>query len=133
MTRQVIIGALFAGLINSGFNAAWILCFLSNDPRWYAEMRAEVDAAVSKHRLSEDETAAAILPRLSLEDWETEFPLIGLGLRDSIRMITTGASIRKNISGKDIEIGDTGRVIPNNAFAVRHADGGLPAQTREQC
>lgn len=96
-------------------------------------MRAEVDAAVSKHRLSEDETAAAILPRLSLEDWETEFPLIGLGLRDSIRMITTGASIRKNISGKDIEIGDTGRVIPNNAFAVRHANGGLPAQTREQC
>ncbi|POR32011.1 Obtusifoliol 14-alpha demethylase [Tolypocladium paradoxum] len=118
MISSIIMASLFAGLINSGFNAAWILCFLSNDPHWYAELRAEVDAAVSKHRLSEDETAADILPRLSIEEWETEFPLIDLGLRDSIRMITPGASIRKNISGKDIKIGDTGRVIPNNTFVV---------------
>ncbi|KND87478.1 Obtusifoliol 14-alpha demethylase [Tolypocladium ophioglossoides CBS 100239] len=115
---SVIIGALFAGLVNSGFNAAWILCFLSDDAHWYAEMRAEVDAVVSRHRLSADETAADILPRLSMAEWETEFPLIDLGLRDSIRVITPGASIRKNISRKDIKIGDTGWVIPNNAFAV---------------
>ncbi|PNY18153.1 Obtusifoliol 14-alpha demethylase [Tolypocladium capitatum] len=118
LVSAAIIGALFAGLANSGFNIAWILLFLSDDPYWYAEMRAEVDAVVSKHRLSEDETAADILPRLSLDEWETEFPLLELGLRDSIRIIMPGVSMRKNISGKDVQIGDTGQVIPKNAFAV---------------
>lgn len=60
-----------------------------------------------------------ILGRLTLEQWETEFPLIGLCLRDTIRFISIpGVSMRKNMSGKDIEIGDTGEVIPKGAYAV---------------
>ncbi|PHH63183.1 hypothetical protein CDD81_6234 [Ophiocordyceps australis] len=117
-----IIGALFAGLINSGFNAAWILCFLSEDPVWYARMQQEVDAAVAKHRVNDTQSPTDILRSLTLEDWESEFPLIDLGLKDSIRMITRGIAIRKNISGKDISIGNTGQVIPKEAFAVYTMD-----------
>ncbi|UNI13243.1 hypothetical protein JDV02_000001 [Purpureocillium takamizusanense] len=113
-----IIGAIFAGLINSWYNAAWIPCFLSYDSYWHERLRREVDEVVLKHRISRYETAADVLSRLSIREWEHEFPLIELGLRDSIRIVMTGASFRKNISGGGIRIGDSDEMIPNNAFAV---------------
>lgn len=82
-------------------------------------MQNEVDEAVEKHRQSPDETAADVFPRLSLEDWEADFPSIENALQDSIRLNLPGACIRKNISGKDIEIPGTKKVIPNDTFAVR--------------
>lgn len=39
-------------------------------------------------------------------------------MQDSIRLNLMGASMRQNISGKDIVLGDTGVIIPKNAFAV---------------
>ncbi|KJZ80101.1 hypothetical protein HIM_00815 [Hirsutella minnesotensis 3608] len=114
-----VIGAIFAGLINTWYNAAWLPCFISSDPYWHSRLRAEVDAVVSKHRLTDEESAPKVLSRLSMDQWEREFPLIELGLRDSIRIVMTGASIRKNISGQDIKIGGTNESIPSNAFAVR--------------
>ncbi|PHH77668.1 hypothetical protein CDD83_4098 [Cordyceps sp. RAO-2017] len=113
-----IIGALFAGLVNSTFNAAWILCHCADQPAWYARVRAEVDAAVARHRRSADETAPEVLRRLPMAAWESEFPLVDVCLRETIRMIGRGASMRKNLSGKDIPIGDTGQVIPKDAYAI---------------
>ncbi|KAL7928714.1 cytochrome P450 [Trichoderma chlorosporum] len=120
LSSAFIIGALFAGLINTGVQSAWILCYLAYDPVWYAKVRAEVDAAVAKYRTSDDQTPLDVLGGLSLEAWESEFPSIDLGVRDSIRLNLMGASIRQNISGKDITIGDTGVVVPKDAFAVYH-------------
>lgn len=91
-------------------------------------MQKEVDTAVEKHRQTPDETAADIFPRLTLEEWESEFPSIDGALQDSIRLNLPGACIRKNISGKDIEIPGTNKVIPNDTYAVRspsiHASAG---------
>jgi sterol 14-demethylase len=98
--------------------AAWILCYLAYDPVWYAKVRAEVDTAVAKHRTSDGQTPVDVLRTLSLEEWESEFPCLDLGIRESIRLNLMGASIRQNTSGKDIVLGDTGIVVPNNAFAV---------------
>ncbi|PFH61087.1 hypothetical protein XA68_18295 [Ophiocordyceps unilateralis] len=126
-----IISALFAGLINSTFNAAWILLYLAETAEWYDRVRAEVDAAVAKRRpRGSGETAAKTLTSLSLTDWETEFPLIELAMRETIRIIGRGVCMRKNVSDKDIEIGDSGLVIPKGAFAVcgledAHMDSGL--------
>lgn len=71
-----------------------------------------------KFRQTEKETAAHILPRLSLEDWESEFPLINLCLRETIRIHVSGSAMRKNTSGKDVPIGKTGNIIPKKAYAV---------------
>lgn len=49
---QFIVLAILAGQLNSGYNAAWVLCFLALDPHWKHEVRAEVDRAVAKHRSS---------------------------------------------------------------------------------
>ncbi|KAL7799935.1 cytochrome P450 [Trichoderma ceciliae] len=113
-----IIGALFAGLINTGVQAAWILCYLAYDPVWYAKVQSEVDTAVAKYRTSDHQTPADVLQGLSLEAWESEFPCLDLGVRDSIRLNLMGASIRQNTSGKDLVLADTGVVVPKDAFAV---------------
>ncbi|KAH8685239.1 cytochrome P450 [Ilyonectria robusta] len=113
-----IMGSLFAGVLNSGINAAWILCYLARDRTWYARIQEQVDAVITKHRRDDDEQPVDVFQRLTIEEWETEFPLIELGLRDSIRLNMLGVGMRKNLSGKDIPLGETGEVIPNNAFAV---------------
>lgn len=118
VTAAFIIGALFAGLINTAIQAAWIICYLAYDPVWYAKVQAEVDAAVAKHRTSEHQTPAEVLQTLSVDTWESEFPSLDLGVQDSIRLNLMGASMRQNISGKDIVLGDTGVIIPKDAFAV---------------
>lgn len=119
-TAQFIIGALFAGLINSTFTAAWVLSHLADKPEWYARVRAEVDAVLSRHRRAPDEPVAAVVARLPLDAWEADFPLVDLAVRETIRLDNQGVAMRKNVSGKDVEIGFTGQVIPKDAFAVCH-------------
>ncbi|KAK5996005.1 Cytochrome P450 monooxygenase claM-like protein [Cladobotryum mycophilum] len=113
-----ILGALFAGLINTGIQVAWILCYLAQDPYWYDKAQTEVDGVVAKYRATVDEDPKNILSRLTLEQWESEFPILYAGLLDSIRLNLPGASMRQNTSGKDIPVGNTGVVIPKDAFAV---------------
>lgn len=79
---------------------------------------AEVEAALSKHRQSPDETPADIIPRLTMDDWESGFPNVDLCLRETIRMNLPGASVRQNLSGHDVRIADSAEVIPNKMFAV---------------
>ncbi|KXJ96447.1 cytochrome P450 6A1 [Microdochium bolleyi] len=114
-----VIAALFAGLLNSGINAGWIPVFLTQNEEWMARVRAEVDGVVAKRRKTPQQSAADVLDTLSIEDWEAEFPMADLCLRESIRFALPGASFRKNLSGRDIEIGGSGgQVIPNGAFAT---------------
>jgi cytochrome P450 len=48
--------------------------------------------------------------------WETEFPLIELCLKDSIRLQIVGTSMRRNVSGHTIKLGDT--LVPDGAFVT---------------
>ncbi|GAB0141387.1 hypothetical protein EsHS_00001984 [Epichloe bromicola] len=113
-----IMAALFAGLNNTTVNAAWILLFLGKNKEWYQKIRDEVDASIAKHRCSDEETRADVLSRLTLAECEQEFPLIGLCLRESIRLTMPGSTFRKNISGKDVKIGNSEEVIPKDCFAI---------------
>ena len=60
------------------------------------------------------------LSQLPLEAWESEFPVLDLCLRDSIRLQLLGAALRRNVSGKDIPIDVGDEVIPNGAFVAYH-------------
>lgn len=105
-------------MVNSGINAAWIPVYLAQNEEWRQRVRAEVDASLEKHRLGPEETPADIIPRLTPHDWDHDFPNVDLVLRESIRLNLCGSMIRKNVSGKDIDITGSGYVIPSNAFAV---------------
>lgn len=81
-----------------------------------------MDAALAKHRTSPSQTPAEVLATLSLDDWESEFPLIDLALRETIRFQLVGTAFRKNISGRDVPIGSSGEVVPRDGFALYWID-----------
>lgn len=83
------------------------------------KLRAEVDTAIENHRLQPDESVVDILHRFTLEDWETEFPLLELAMKETMRFTMSGTIVRKNIGGKKVPVGDTGSFIPPDGLAVR--------------
>ncbi|KAF3771184.1 cytochrome P450 [Cryphonectria parasitica EP155] len=118
-----IVGSLFAGQVNTGVNAGWIIIYLATNREWYQRVQAEVDASLQRHRTSPSQTPQEILATLSLEDWETEFPLIDLSLRESIRLSTVGVMFRRNIGAGDLPISKkSGEVVPRGAFAIYAVD-----------
>ncbi|PNS19185.1 hypothetical protein CAC42_1921 [Sphaceloma murrayae] len=117
-----VINALLAALLNSGMNAAWVLCHLAVNPYWLDKVRAEVNAALTKHRSNPEQRAVDILRTLTIEDWETEFITTNMCLHESIRLQTVGAAFRKNVSGRPVEIGNTGYSIPKDGYAAFHID-----------
>lgn len=119
---KFIVLAVLAGQLNSGYNAAWVFCFLALDPHWKHEVRAEIDRAIAKHRTSPEQKPIDVLGNMDISAWENDFSLINLCLHESIRIVTVGAGLRKNISNRDVTIGHTGEVIPKGAFAAFHID-----------
>lgn len=112
-----IMGALFAGLINSGINAAWILVYLAAHPEWREACRREIEAMADKYEPDRSKTLADRLANVPLEGWENEFPIADACLRESIRLNVNGTVFRQNTSGAPIPIGD-GEVIPPDFYAT---------------
>lgn len=95
---------------------------MSQNPEWKTKIREEVDNVILRHKTSPNQSSAEVLGQLSFEQWEAEFPLINLALRESIRIGLTGIDYRKNIGAHDVPIGKSGEVIPAGAFAVFQID-----------
>jgi sterol 14-demethylase len=107
-----------AGFFNTRLNTVWNLCCIAEDPDWMYKTRAEIDAIIEKHRRSHTESRSDVLYRLTLREWETEFPLLELAMRETLRFTMSSTLVRKNISGRDIKVGDTDEVIPSNSVVV---------------
>ncbi|KAL5115343.1 hypothetical protein ACEQ8H_006788 [Pleosporales sp. CAS-2024a] len=121
---EFIIGALFAGLLNSGINAAWVMCYLASSPEWLEKTREEVRNTAAKYARDPNAPLRHQLDHVPLEAWESEFPIIDLCLRDSIRLNLNGAALRMNTSGRPLPIPDTNEVIPPGAV-VTYATGDI--------
>lgn len=81
---EFIMGALLAGQINSGINAAWVLCYLGAAPEWLSKAKTEVDAILEEHG-GGGGTLVDKLKRIPLHIWEEGCPVIDLVLKESIR------------------------------------------------
>ncbi|KAL1302876.1 hypothetical protein AAFC00_003204 [Neodothiora populina] len=113
-----VLGALFAGQLNSGINAAWVLIYLSQSPEWQARAREEVESVAAKYDADDSKPLYERLSSVPAEAWESEFKVLELCLRDSIRIQMVGAAFRKNISGKPVKVGDT--LVPDGSCAMYH-------------
>ena len=113
---QFVIGALFAGQANSGVNAAWVLSYLADNPKWMAKAREEVSAVAKKYNPESTSSLTDQLANVPLEAWELEFNFLDCCLRDSIRLQSLGSAFRQNISKENIQIGD--EIVPPGAFLV---------------
>ena len=112
-----IVGALAAGMVNTGLSSSWTLCYLASNPDWMAQVREEVDAALVKYATGPEKTTLDRLCSLPLAAWQSDFPKLYLCIRETLRIHMHGAAIRANFTGKDIPIGK--EIIPNESFAVR--------------
>lgn len=129
-------GALFAGQLNSGINAAWVLVYLANDTYWREKAMAEVRAVAEKYDSDTSKCLADRLASVPLEAWESEieFPVLALCLRDSIRLQMNGTAFRKNVSGFPIQIGD--EIIPPDFYVtypiadIHHDESVYPDSTK---
>ncbi|CBY02103.1 similar to cytochrome P450 [Plenodomus lingam JN3] len=121
---EFILGALFAGLLNSGINAAWVACYLATSPEWLHRVHNEIRTTAAKHARNPNAPLYNQLDDIPLDAWENEFPVIDLCLRDSIRLNLLGTALRRNISGKPIPTGTGDEVIPPGAF-VTYATGDI--------
>jgi cytochrome P450 len=113
---QFVIGALFAGQLNSGINAAWVLSYLADNPQWMARAREEVAAVAQDHNPGSRSSLVDKLANVPVEAWETEFNFLDYCLKDSIRLQLLGTAFRQNITGEDLQIGD--EIVPPGAFMV---------------
>ena len=120
-----VLGALFAGQLNSGINAAWILVYLASNPYWLDKVREEVTGVANRYCSDTSLPLKEQLMQVPIEAWEAEFPLIDMCLKDSIRLQLSGTAFRKNMSGRDIPLNKSGtEVIPKDAF-VTYAMGDI--------
>lgn len=110
-------GALFAGQINSGVNAAWILMFLAANPEWRTAAYREIEAVAGKYDSDTTKSLPGRLASVPLEGWENDFPIGEACLRDSIRLNLNGTTFRKNASGAPVAISN-GEVIPPEWYAT---------------
>ncbi|CAG8976008.1 hypothetical protein HYALB_00007535 [Hymenoscyphus albidus] len=117
---EFVIGALYAGLLNSGINVAWVLLYLSKDPYWMSKVREEVKTVAAKYCPDTDAPLSQQLTYVPVEAWESEFPALDLCLKDSIRLQLLGAAFRKNTSGREIPTGVGDEVIPPGAYVTYH-------------
>lgn len=115
---EFIVGALFAGLLNSGINAAWVLCYLATSPEWHAKACEEVRATAAKYARDPSAPLRYQLDDVPLEAWEADFPIVDLCLKDSIRLNLLGTAFRKNISGRPLPTGNGMEVIPPGAVVT---------------
>lgn len=102
----------------TGASITWLPAFLADSLEWQSNCRHEVDAVLLKHRKTSLQSDNEILESLSLQDWETEFPVLYSCLQETLRLTSTGTFFRKNVSGADIRIGDSADVVPNNSYAA---------------
>ncbi|KAH8892364.1 cytochrome P450 [Thozetella sp. PMI_491] len=114
---KFVINALFGGQVNTGINAAWFPVFLCGSSEWKARAFAEVDSVIERHRISPGQKSYDILDTLSVDNWQTCFPVIDQCLRECVPLAILGAPLRKNTTGFDVAIGN-GEVIPNGAHAT---------------
>jgi cytochrome P450 len=105
--------------LNSGINVAWVLAYLATNPEWMGRVRKEITSVAQKYTSNPDCPLVEQLAEIPSDAWESEFPMIHLCLRDSIRLQLLGTALRRNISGRDIPLGDD-EVIPPGAFVCYH-------------
>jgi sterol 14-demethylase len=116
-----IIGALFAGLLNSGIAGSWILCYLATHRDWLQQVREEVESVANRYCADTDMPLKERLMKLPIEAWETGFPIVDLCLKETIRLQLHGTMFRRNHSNQDITINrKTGEIIPAGNYAAFH-------------
>ncbi|KAG9073718.1 hypothetical protein FS749_014743, partial [Ceratobasidium sp. UAMH 11750] len=124
---EFILHTLFAGILNTGLMGAWLFIYLDQAPEWRANVIEELKVLLDEHApLSGGYTSAAErFSCIPLNAWETQMPVFDLCLRETIRMVMSGAALRRVVHG-DLKV--EGKTIPNGFNPDRFEQGQDKAQ-----
>ncbi|KAF8550961.1 cytochrome P450 [Imleria badia] len=106
---------IFAGTINTGMNACWLLMFLAKDTTWKDKVTSEILQIISKHTtLPATSPLHRRLSSIPVNAWENDMPLLDQAIRETLRLVMAHVTgLRKNVL-QDISFGDV--IIPRNSF-----------------
>jgi cytochrome P450 len=111
----------FCGILSSQFlkaeNAAcWALLYLGANKEWKDKVIAEVRNLISTY--TSTTSSVPIHQRLSMipmSAWEDEMPVVDNIIRETLRLVKTGAALRRNLTD-NLQVADT--TINNGAFLI---------------
>ncbi|KAJ7664281.1 cytochrome P450 [Mycena rosella] len=108
MGAHFFLGLINAGYINTGMHVCWNLLYLGIHPDWKEKWPPKYKSSISNEL---DERLASI----PLNGWETELPVLGCIIRETLRMTLGAGALRRNL-GEEVVVGD--RVIPQGDFLI---------------
>ena len=117
---RFVINAVYSGQVNTGINAAYVLCHLATSKIWLGHVRAEVLAVVNKYTGDTREPLETKLKRVPGKAWCNELPVLDACSEETIRVTVMGAALRWNGTTSAIELGKSGEVIPPGSYAAYH-------------
>ncbi|KAG8220287.1 cytochrome P450 [Butyriboletus roseoflavus] len=104
---------IFAGTINTGMNACWLLLFLATDAAWKSKVTSEILQVISKHTLlPESSPLHHRLASIPVNAWENDMPSLDQVIRETLRLIMAHMTGLRKIEQRDIFLGDV--MIPRN-------------------
>ncbi|KAJ7151758.1 cytochrome P450 [Mycena crocata] len=117
---QFTLGALFAGIANTGIVAAYILCDLATHPAYLDQVRAELSTFISSFNADSSLPLLTRLHSISYEDWiqAGALPILDRCLKETLRLRIATPLHRLNDSGGDMEIG--GVRVPHDTILSFH-------------
>ncbi|KAF8238323.1 cytochrome P450 [Tricholoma matsutake] len=123
----VVIGVIFAGVVNTGVSACWILLYMAYNKEWKQKIYEEVMSLVHKHTNSTSaEPLHKRLAAIPVSVWEDETPVLEAVLRETLRMAINGTTLRRNVV-QDLDI--QGEVISRGHFlAYSQADAHMNSE-----
>ncbi|RDB26871.1 Lanosterol 14-alpha demethylase [Hypsizygus marmoreus] len=99
-----VLGAVFAGVINTGMTVCWALVNLGMHLDWKEKVSTEVQALVSNHTDTlSSETLHKRLSTIPMNAWEDEMPVLDSVIRETLRLVINNTLLRRNLT-RDIVI-----------------------------
>jgi sterol 14-demethylase len=116
---EFILGTLFAGLINSGINAAAVMSHLACSPEWQWRVGQEVREVAGRYAKDGNAPLRDQLRDVRFEAFDSEFPETYMCLHETIRLHGNMVQFRRNVGNRAVPL-RADEVIPPGAFAAYH-------------
>jgi len=108
------LGVIFAGVLNTGMIACWALVQLGANNAWKNKAIAEIQSLLAAYtNTASSEPIHQRLSAIPMSAWEDEMPVIECVIRETLRTISNGILLRRNLVD-DLRIAD--KTIDKGAF-----------------
>ncbi|KAI8850857.1 cytochrome P450 [Chytridium lagenaria] len=114
-----VVGSLFAGYLNTGMAAAWLVINLLSCPEWKARILSDLESACVRHAAEAKVPAflqsgvpdVSVLP---VGAFQNEMPSLNACVAETVRFITAGSTMLRRVMRPGLVV--DGFELPNGSF-----------------